>query len=252
MKLEGLKAIVTGGASGIGAATAKLLSQRSGRVAIWDLNEEAGRQVADEIGGIYLKTDVSDLASVQQSLASTLTEFNRVDFLFNSAGIFNIHPIIGESFEDLARGLESNMKVNVTGTYNVTVAVAQHMVSQDLVEDERGVIINVSSIAAEQGNNFTAAYSASKGAIAGLTMPLARELGSYKIRVNSIMPYIVQTPMLANIPQKDIEFLESQSTVGRLSTAEDIALLVTQILEHPYISATNLTLYAGGVIPKPI
>jgi NAD(P)-dependent dehydrogenase (short-subunit alcohol dehydrogenase family) len=246
MRLEGLKAIVTGGASGLGAATVQMFARYSCRVAIWDQNEALGRELAAQCNGLFFKTDVTDIASVQSSLAATVAEFKRVDVLLNSAGVFVLEPIIGLPFEKTAATLDVCMKVNLMGTVNAAVSVARQMVTQDEVDGERGVIINMSSILAEQGMGVSAAYSASKGAVRGMTLPLARELGGYKIRVNSIAPTLMKTPMTSGLPQELIDLCAQFSSVGRVGIPEDLAEMVKFIVSHPFMTGNHLPLDGGA------
>jgi NAD(P)-dependent dehydrogenase (short-subunit alcohol dehydrogenase family) len=248
MRLEGLKVIITGGASGLGAATVRTLARHSCRVAIWDQNEALGRELAAECNGVFFKTDVTDIDSVQASLAATVAEFKRVDVLLNSAGVFVAEPVIGVPFENTAASLDLCMRVNLMGTVNVAVTVARQMVTQDEVDGERGVIINMSSILAELGKGVTGAYSTSKGAVKGMTLPLARELGAYKVRVNSIAPTVIATPMTAGFPKEAIDAFTLESPIGRLGTPQDLADMVTFIISHPFMTGNCLPLDAGGVL----
>lgn len=202
MKLENCAAIITGGASGMGEATAKLLSKHGAKVTIFDLNKDAADKVASEINGLAITCDVTDAASVKAALAEAEQQHGAARICINCAGIVHGKRMVNQhgimSLDDFRKVID----INLNGTFNVMSQAASAMINLPTLNDdgERGVIINTASVAAFEGQIGQAAYSASKGGIVGLTMPAARELAQFGVRVMTIAPGLVDTPMFEKIP----------------------------------------------------
>lgn len=246
MQIKASTAIVTGGASGLGEATARMLVAEGANVAILDFNEERGNLIAFEFEGrvIFCKTNVTDEESVQKAIRSTMGKFGSLHFLLNCAGIGKSCKVIGKSgLMDMA-GFRSTIEVNLMGTVNVIRLAAEAMIQNRPNEDgERGVIVNTASIAAFEGQIGQAAYSASKAGIVGITLPIAREFASYGIRVATIAPGLFETPMLAGIPEKArAALIESIPFPRRLGKPSEYALLAKQIIENPAINGETIRL----------
>ena len=197
MELEGASVLVTGGASGIGEASARRLSVLGAKPVICDLNEEKGKAVADELKGVFVKTDVSDEDQVQAAVAAAL-ELGPLRALVNAAGLGNASRTVNREGKPFPLDMFSFViKVNLIGTFNCLRLAAAAMSQQDPVDDEgqRGAIVTIASVAAFDGQLGQAAYSASKGGVVGLTLPVARDLSAIGIRVNCIAPGLIDTPI---------------------------------------------------------
>ena len=212
MNIQGLAAIVTGGASGLGAATAEMLARNGAKVTIFDLNAELGEATAKEIGGRFASVNVTDEASVTGAIAEAEAVNGKARILVNCAGIAPPAKVLNRdgSPQPLA-DFAKLVNINLIGTCNVLSKFASRLVdAEPLNEDgERGVIINTASVAAFEGQIGQAAYSASKGGVAAMALPIAREFARFGIRVNTIAPGIFWTPMLASLPQ------EAQDSLGK-------------------------------------
>ena len=209
MLLEGQSAVVTGGASGLGEATARALAAEGVRVTLFDLNAERGEAVAAEIGGLFARVDITDEASLDAAYSRSRDAHGQERILVNCAGIATGEKTAGR---DKASGaivahrlaaFAKTVSVNLLGTFNCTAKSAAGMMSLDPVDDDgqRGVIVTTASVAAEDGQIGQAAYAASKGGVKAMTLPIARDLMGEGIRVNCILPGILATPMLAGLPQ---------------------------------------------------
>lgn len=240
MELEGIAALITGGAAGLGAATAVRLAERGVRVAILDRNGEAGARVADEIGGLFLHTDVASGPSVKTSIEAAEQQHGVARLLVNCAGIVAMAPVIGtdgepHSLEEFRRVLE----INLVGTFNVLSQFATRLGKVHPIGEERGVIINTASIAADEGLPGQAAYGASKNGVIGLTLPIARELAPRLIRVVTISPGVFQTPMVTILPQDLQHSLGAQIPhPSRLGRPDEYARLVEAIVTNPMLNGT--------------
>ena len=202
MDVNGLAAIVTGGASGLGKATARMLAGASARVAVLDLNAEAGEAAAQEIGGVFVATDVTDDASVAAALDKAESAHGTARLLVNCAGIAPAVKTVGK--ENAPHPLDTfrkTIEVNLIGTFNVISKFAARLAALDEIDGERGVIVNTASVAAYEGQIGQAAYAASKGGVVGLTLPVARDLAQHKIRVVTIAPGLFLTPMMEAFPE---------------------------------------------------
>ena len=244
MNVNGQAAIVTGGASGLGAATARMLAEKGAKVTILDLNKVLGDKVAKELGGISVACDVTDENSVQDGLDGGKEAHGAARILVNCAGIGNAARIVGRKGpHDF--GLFSNIiAVNLVGTFNVTRLFAVDATQLDpLEDDERGVIIMTASVAAFDGQIGQAAYSASKGGIHSMTLPIAREFSGRGVRVCTIAPGVLKTPLM------DILSEEVQKSLGesipfpqRLGHADEYASLAMHIFENRYLNGETIRL----------
>ena len=249
MKIRGEVAIVTGAASGLGAATAEELFREGALVSMWDLREEEGTALAERLGGRtqFLKTDVTSAESVRSSLEQTIGALGSPRINVNCAGILIGEKILGKKgVHDLGR-FRKVIEVNLVGTFNVLRLVAEAMSrnSPD-PEGERGVIVNTSSIAASEGQLGQSAYSASKAGIAGLTLPAARELARDGIRVCAISPGVFDTAMVAGMADNVRTALEAQIPFpSRLGRPREFAALVRAIVGNPMLNGTVIRLDGG-------
>jgi NAD(P)-dependent dehydrogenase (short-subunit alcohol dehydrogenase family) len=202
MRIDTVKAIVTGGASGLGAATARAFCAAGAQVAIFDRDAERGPALAKEIGASYLAVDVTDEASVARGIAAAKLAMHGVNALVNCAGIAIGEKTVGKDGpHDLAR-YRKVIDVNLVGTFNCVRLAAAEMAANEPQDGERGAIVNTASIAAFDGQMGQAAYAASKAGVAGMTLPLARDLARSGIRVNTIAPGLFLTPMLMGLPEE--------------------------------------------------
>ncbi len=202
MEIKGQAAIVTGGASGLGAATAKLLAGAGARVAVVDLKAQAAEAVAGEIDGIGIACDVADASAGEAAIAKAAEAHGPARILVNCAGIGLAKRIVGREGPMPLGDFERVIRVNLVGTFNMMRLAAAEMAKLDpLTDGERGVIISTASVAAFEGQVGQAAYSASKGGVAALTMPAARELAQFGIRVLAIAPGLFLTPMMQGLPE---------------------------------------------------
>jgi NAD(P)-dependent dehydrogenase (short-subunit alcohol dehydrogenase family) len=243
MQLHGLNALVTGGASGLGAATAERLASAGARVTIADLNEGAGEELAARIGGLFVRTDVTDPA--QCAAAVTRAAANgELHVLVCCAGIVLAERILGrDGVHDPAR-FKRVVEVNLIGTFYMMLYAAQVMSqNQPNSEGERGVIINTASIAAFEGQIGQVAYAASKAGVVGMTLPAARELARFGIRVMTIAPGIFDTAMMASLPAAARESLGAQVPFpSRLGRPAEYAALVQHIIENPMLNGEVIRL----------
>jgi NAD(P)-dependent dehydrogenase (short-subunit alcohol dehydrogenase family) len=240
MEIQGKTAIVTGGASGLGAATVRMLQEAGGRVVILDLNEPG--QIGEAVR--FARTDVSDAAQVEAAVQLAVEAFGAIHFAINCAGIGDPQKILGKdgpaSLERFARVI----KVNLIGTFNVARLAAAAMARNDAnANGERGVIVNTASVAAFDGQVGQASYSASKAGIAGMTLPLARDLAQTGIRVMTIAPGLFNTPMLASLPENVRASLGAMVPFpSRLGHPGEYAQLVRSIIENPMLNGEVIRL----------
>jgi len=245
MQIDNSAYFVTGGASGLGEATARMLVSSGGRVLIADVNTAAGSRLAGELGaGVRFEpVDVTDEASVQRGLAAA-AELGTVRGAVNAAGIAIAEKIIGKNGLHSADAFMRVVRINLAGSFNVIrLAAAAMSANTPLPSGERGVIVNTASIAAFDGQIGQAAYSASKGGVVGMTLPIARELARYGIRVMTIAPGIFDTPMLAGSPEAARASLEQQVPFpSRLGRPQEYALLVKHIFENEMLNGEVIRL----------
>lgn len=244
MDIKGLSAVVTGGASGLGKATAHMLAAQGAKVAVFDLNEEAGRVTAAEIGGLYVGVDVANDASVTAGLDTAQATQGIARILVNCAGIAPAVKTVGK--ENLPHPLDlfgKTITINLIGTFNMISKFSARLAGADEIEGERGIIVNTASVAAFEGQIGQAAYSASKGGIVGMTLPVARDLAQHKIRVMTIAPGIFLTPMLASFPQAVQDALGAQVPhPSRLGKPAEYAQLVESIVRNPMLNGDVIRL----------
>jgi len=252
MKLTGVSAIITGGASGLGAATAQALHKEGVKVALWDLNEESGEALAKELGGVFCKTNVSDEASVAASLAKSVAAHGTPSILVNCAGIAIGEKTIGKNGPHRLESFKKVIDVNLIGTFNCIRLVAAEMEKNDPQADgERGVIINTASVAAFDGQIGQAAYGASKAGVVGMTLPIARDLMNAGIRVNTIAPGIFWTPMMAGMDQKVQDALAAMVPFPkRLGKPEEYASLAVEICRNTMMNGETIRL-DGAIRMQP-
>ena len=244
MNVKGQAAIITGGASGLGGATASALAAAGAKVAIFDLQDELGEQKAKEIGGLFVKTNVADAASVEASVKTVVEKLGAPRVVVNCAGIGRSGRTVSKSGpHDLAM-FSQVIQVNLIGTFNV-IRVAAFAMSQaePLDGGERGVIINTASVAAFDGQIGQAAYSASKGGVVGMTLPIARDLASLGVRVCTIAPGLFLTPMMMSLPAEAQKSLGAQVPFpSRLGDPKEYAQLAMSIVENPMLNGETIRL----------
>ena len=246
MKIEDRVFLVTGGGSGLGAAVAEMLVGAGGRAVLLDVNAEAGEAKAAALGEAahFVKTDVTDAAQGEAAVAAALERFGRLDGLVNCAGVAPGEKIVGREGPHGLDSFARAVTINLIGTFNMLRLAADAISKQDPGEGgERGVIINTASIAAMDGQIGQAAYAASKGGVASLTLPAARELARHGIRVVTIAPGIFGTPMMAGLPQ------EVQDSLGasvpfppRLGAPDEYAALARHIIENQMLNGEVIRL----------
>ena len=247
MNLKDRVAVVTGGASGLGRATVEALSAQGARVAIFDINGEAGQELAERLGevAIFRTVDIADDASIAAGLADAAERFGAIHICVNCAGrgggatktLGRKGPFPMDLFRDV-------ININLVGTFSVLSQVAEIMAANEPdANGERGVIINASSIAAYEGQKGQVAYAASKGGIVGLTLTAARDLAYYGIRVMTVAPGVFDTPILKGItPELKQALARDIPFPSRLGEPEEFAALVRHIVENPYLNGTTLRL----------
>lgn len=247
MELKGKTFIVTGGASGLGRATARRLAADGANVVIADVNEEIGRQAASDVGMTFIKTDVTSEASVQQMVESARHTFGDIHGLVNCAGLGVAQKVLGKSGLHSLESFTRVLQVNLIGTFNAIRLVAEQMCKQAVFLDgERGVIVNTASVASFDGQIGQAAYSASKGGVAAMTLPIARELASHGIRVMTIAPGIFDTPMLGQLSEAARASLGAQVPFPqRLGCPSEYADLVAHIVTNRMLNGEVIRLDGG-------
>ncbi len=242
MRISGAAAIVTGGGSGLGRATAEALAARGARVAVFDLNPNVAGEVAAAIGGMALVGDVADEASASAAIAKAEAAHGPARILVNCAGIGTAVRIIGKDGSPAPLGdFEKVIRVNLVGTFNMIRLAAAGMAKLDSADGERGVIVSTASVAAFEGQIGQAAYSASKGGVVSMTLPIARELARIGVRVNAIAPGIFMTPMLAGLREDFQQSLgASVPFPSRLGAPAEYAALAVHIVENAYINGETI------------
>jgi NAD(P)-dependent dehydrogenase (short-subunit alcohol dehydrogenase family) len=244
MKLVGHAAVVTGGASGLGEAVARALAAAGAKVAVLDLNADKGQAVAAQIGGVFCSVDIGDSASVEAGFAQARAAHGQERILVNCAGIGIVSKTAfrdrktGEIRRFPLEGYEKVLRVNLLGTFYSIAASSAGMLTLDPLEDnERGVIINTSSVAALEGEAGQAAYSASKAGVIGMTLPIARDFKNEGIRVNTILPGSFDTPLLATARPDILERLTAAVPFPRrLGKPDEFASLVLEMCRNVYFN----------------
>jgi NAD(P)-dependent dehydrogenase (short-subunit alcohol dehydrogenase family) len=247
MQLRDQAAIVTGGASGLGAATARKLAAQGAKVAICDLNAKLAEAVAAEIGGVAVICDVSDAAAAEAAVAQAAKTHGPARVLVNCAGIGVAKRVIGREGPMALAEFEKVIKINLIGSFNMLrLATSEMSKLEPLSTGERGVVICTASVAAYDGQIGQAAYSASKGGIVGMTLPIARELAQFGIRVMTIAPGLFLTPLLASLPQEAQDSLAAAIPFPRrLGDADEFASLAQHIIDNPYLNGEVIRLDAS-------
>jgi NAD(P)-dependent dehydrogenase (short-subunit alcohol dehydrogenase family) len=252
MQLQGQAALVTGGASGLGAEVVRQLAQAGARVAILDINLAAAQTLAQEVGGLALACDITDSNSVEQALAAARAAHGGARILVNCAGIGGAKRLVGKDgrampLEDFSRIIQ----VNLIGTFNMIRLTAAEMTAQEALDDgERGVIIATASVAAYDGQIGQAAYAASKGGLTSLTLPLARDLAQFGVRVMTIAPGLFLTPLLYQLPEEVQQSLAASIPFPkRLGKAEEFARLALHIVGN--LSLNGEVIRLDGALRLP-
>jgi NAD(P)-dependent dehydrogenase (short-subunit alcohol dehydrogenase family) len=256
MELNGTSAIVSGGASGLGEATARVLAAAGATVLVADLNEERGKQIADEIGGQFARTDVSDEASVQAAVNAAVALGSPLRTAISCAGIGWASRTVGRDGTPHDLGAyQKVIQVNLVGTFNVMRIAAAAMAKTEPADadGQRGVVVNTSSVAGIEGQTGQIAYSASKGGIIGMTLPAARDLSAIGVRVNTICPGIIDTPIYGSSPNSDEFKAKLVAPVvfpKRMGRADEFAHLVRSLIENDYMNAEVIR-FDGGIRFQP-
>jgi len=254
VKIQGHTFLITGGGSGLGAATAQLLAEEGANVIVADINREAGEGIAAAIGAgqaRFLNTNVTSEESVQEAVAAARESFGRLDGAINCAGVGLAERLVGKRGPHGLAAFTRVIQVNLIGTFNVIRLAAAEMAAQEPGPGgERGVIINTASIAAFDGQIGQAAYAASKGGIVGLTLPAARDLARHAIRVVTIAPGIFDTPLLGALPEQVRQTLGSQVPFpSRLGDPRDFAALARHVIENEMLNGEVIRL--DGALRMP-
>lgn len=250
MELKGLSAVVTGGASGLGAATARALAREGVKVAIFDMNAEKGEAVAAEVGGVFCHVNVTDEASVDAGFVRARAAIGQERILVNCAGTGNAIKTASRSREtgDIRHfpldAFNMVIQINLVGTFRcIAKSAAGMMTLEPTASGDRGAIVNTASVAAEDGQIGQAAYSASKGGVVGMTLPIARDLSGEGIRVNTILPGIFNTPLLQAAPQNVKDALgASVPFPKRLGSPEEYASLAIEMCRNSYFNGEDVRL----------
>jgi len=255
MQIQGIGAVVTGGGSGLGEATARALAARGARVAILDLGRSKGAEVAKSIGdaAIFCEADVASEEQVTAALDRAVELFGGIQVAVNCAGIGTAGRTVDKTGKPFDLKLfELTLRVNLVGTFNVVrLAAARMSKNQPNEENERGVIVNTASAAAFEGQIGQCAYSASKGGVVSMTLPIARDLSTVGIRVNTIAPGLFATPMLMMMPQEARDYLASQIPFPRrLGKPPEFAALACHIVENPMLNGETIRL-DGAIRMQP-
>ena len=255
MNVKDVVAVVTGGASGLGEATIRKVIENGGKGVILDLQEERAETVVKDLGKdntLFFKTDVTDEEIVQHALNQAVSRFGYITTVVNCAGIGLAAKTLGRkgvhNLEDFSKVIE----VNLIGTFNVIRLAAEQMsINEPTLDGERGVIINTASVAAFDGQMGQAAYSASKGGIVGMTLPIARDLASLGIRVMTIAPGLFETPLFTSLPEKAIQSLGQMTPFPkRLGKPSEYGQLVKSIIENPMLNGEVIRL-DGAIRMQP-
>jgi NAD(P)-dependent dehydrogenase (short-subunit alcohol dehydrogenase family) len=250
MKLDSsISAVITGGASGLGEATARALAAEGVKVGIFDLNAEKGEALAKELGGVFAQCNVTDEAGVDAAFATSREAIGQERILVNCAGIGNAIKTAGRDKETgeikpfPTDKFDLIIQINLVGTFRCIAKSAAGMMTLDPIDGERGAIVNTASVAAEDGQIGQASYSASKGGVVGMTLPIARDLSRELIRVNTILPGIFDTPLLAGAPEKVRQALGAQvPNPARLGNPNEYASLAVEMCKNGYFNGEDVRL----------
>ncbi|MCY1266646.1 putative oxidoreductase [compost metagenome] len=250
MNINNKTVVVTGGASGLGEATVRRFAAQGAKVAILDMNDSRGEALAAELGknALYARVNVADEVSVQAAMNSVVEAFGAIHVCCNFAGIANAIKTLSKEGAFPLADFQKVIDVNLVGTFNVLRLAAMEMAKNEpeLGKGDRGVIINTASIAAYEGQMGQAAYSASKGGVVSMTLPIARDLSRYAIRVNTIVPGLIHTPMFDSLPEEAVRALSASPLYPqRLGHPEEVAHLAQFIVENDYMNGECIRLDAG-------
>lgn len=254
MNIQDVVAVVTGGASGLGEATVRNIIENGGKAAIFDLQEDKGQELAEELGdsAIYVNVDVTNEESVQSALNRTVEKFGHINTLVNCAGIGVAERTYSKKGPHDLNSFTKVIQVNLIGTFNAIRLTAEKMSENEPNEKgERGVIVNTASVAAFEGQIGQVAYSASKGGVVGMTLPIARDLANQGIRVLTIAPGLFETPLFASIPEEARTALGKMTPFpSRLGQPAEFAQLVKSIVENPMLNGETIRL-DGAIRMQP-
>jgi NAD(P)-dependent dehydrogenase (short-subunit alcohol dehydrogenase family) len=246
MQLNHVKALITGGVSGLGLAVARRVVADGGSITLLDINDEAGASTAEEFAdkGVYIRTDVTSEKEVEAAVAAAVERMGKVNVAMNCAGVIGAGRVLGREAAMALDYFHKTIHINLVGSFNVAKAAAGVMQGNESNEDgERGVIINTASVAAYEGQIGQAAYSASKAGIVGMTLPMAREFTRFGIRVMTIAPGVFWTPMLAGMPDSVQEALgASVPFPSRLGKPSEFADMAAHIMQNGYLNGATLRL----------
>ena len=244
MDFKNVPAVVTGGASGLGEGAARALAAAGAKVAIFDLNEERGREIAAELGGIFVRCDVSSAESAEAAFAAAREVHGACGIAVNCAGIAPAGKIVGKEGPMPLENFDKVIQVNLVGSFNILRLAAADMATREPNADgERGVIISTASIAAYEGQIGQVAYSASKGGVVSMTLQAARELARQGVRVNTIAPGLFLTPMMSGFPQEVQDSLAATLPFPqRLGHPDEYGMLVEQIVKNPLLNGETIRL----------
>jgi NAD(P)-dependent dehydrogenase (short-subunit alcohol dehydrogenase family) len=241
VKISGAAAIVTGGGSGLGRATAEALAAKGARVAVIDLNPAVAEEAAKAVGGLALVCDVADEASASAAVAKAAAAHGPARILVNCAGIGVAKRVVGRDGPHPLADFDRVIRVNLIGTFNMIRLASAGMAKLEPIDGERGAIVSTASVAAFDGQIGQAAYSASKGGVVAMTLPIARELAQFGIRVNTIAPGIFFTPMLLGLSQAAQDSLgQSVPFPARLGQPAEYAALAVHLIENGYINGETI------------
>ena len=254
MKLQDKVVVVSGGASGLGLNTCQQLAAQGAKIAALDLNQQAGDALANELGeqGLFLTVDITSAEAVEAAVAQVVEHYGRVDICVNCAGVAPGAKVVGRDGAMALEKFAQVININLIGTFNVLRVCAEQM-SQNMpdAQGERGVVINVASVAAFDGQMGQSAYSASKGGVVGMTLPLARDLAGLGVRVMTIAPGIFDTPLMKTLDDKIrdplIQMVQHPKRFGEL---DEFSALVQHIVENPYLNGETIRL-DGGIRMEP-
>jgi NAD(P)-dependent dehydrogenase (short-subunit alcohol dehydrogenase family) len=243
MQLKDVPVLITGGGSGLGAATARAMAAKGAKVSVLDVRKENAEQVAAEIKGVALGADVTNEEQVKAAIAKAEAAHGITRVLVNCAGVGNAIRTVSKTGAFPLDQFTRVININLIGTFNVIRLVAERLVTAEPVGEERGVIINTASVAAYDGQIGQAAYSASKGGVVGMTLPVARDLASMLIRVNTIAPGLFLTPLLKGLPEEAQKSLAQQVPhPARLGDPSEYAGLAVHIVENPMLNGETIRL----------
>ncbi|WP_210396933.1 3-hydroxyacyl-CoA dehydrogenase [Motiliproteus sediminis] len=253
MQLQDKVVVVTGGASGLGLVTCQQLAAQGARIAAFDLNEEAGSALEDQLGAdsLFVKVDVTSAESVEAGIAAVMAKFGAIHVCINCAGVATPGKVVGRDGALPLERFAQVININLIGTFNVLRLAAEKMAANEPENGERGVIINTASVAAFDGQMGQAAYAASKAGVAGMTLPIARDLARNGIRIMTIAPGIFDTPMMKAMPDEVRDPLIAMvQNPKRFGEPTEYASLCAHIIDNPYLNGETIRL-DGAIRMEP-